>query len=186
MRRLRSAIATVVLIFGVAISIAQTQPPACSAGTVSIPFLTRPDDGWDVSFARQANVIRSGQYILSDGKDSGLRYVEYEARKQVITLPHIEVNPCDHSGTIREWHLVPKQVIGFEKNGHPFAYQVWVQMVAGPGPDSQVLGANTHVIFYDMHGDGIFDSVRLGAGIGMPLVPDWVEKGGSTPVHPPR
>lgn len=120
-------------------------------------------------------MIRSGQYILSDGKDSGLRYLEVEAKKQVITLPHIEVNPCNHKGTIREWHLIPKQVIGFEKNGRVFAYQVLVQMVASPDPDSQVLGANTHVIFYDMHGDGIFDSVRLGAGIGMPLVPDWVE-----------
>src|SRR5437016_8839576 len=117
MNRLMEA-ATVLLIFGVAISTAQTQPPACNCGTVSIPFLTKPDDGWNVSFAKQAKVIRSGKYILSDGKDSGLRYVEYEARKQVITLPHIEVNPCSHTGTIRDWHLIPKQVLGFEKNGH--------------------------------------------------------------------
>ena len=184
MKRLGSAIITVFLIFGVAICIAQTQPTECTSSTISIPFLTKSGDGWDVNFAKQATAIRSGQFILSDGKDSGLQYVEYAAREQVITLPHVEVDPCKHTGTIREWYLIPKQVIGFEKNGHLFAYQVSVQMVAGPSPDSQVLGANTHVIFYDMHGDGTFDSVRLGAGIGMPMVPNWVDKSGSASVHP--
>lgn len=176
MMRLNGMITTVVLVFGVAIGATQTQPPGCNSGTISISFLTKPDGGWNVSFVKKEKIISSGQYILSDGKDSGIRYVKYEARKQAITLPHIEVNSCNHTGTITEWHLIPKQdVIGFEKNGHLFAYQVWVQMVAGHSNDSQVLGSNTHVIFYDMHGSGVFDSVRLGAGIGMPLVPDWVE-----------
>lgn len=186
-RLLSGTIATACVVLGVVLCTAQAQQPACNSGTVSIPFLTKPDDGWDVSFVKQENVISSGEYILSDGKDSGLRYVQLEARKQVITLPHIEVDPCNNTGTIREWHLIPKQgVTGFEKNGHLFAYQVWVQMVAGPGPDSQVIGSNTHVIFYDMHGNGIFDSVRLGAGIGMPLVPDWVEKGSNSSARQPN
>jgi hypothetical protein len=169
-------ITILIVIFGIMTSTARNVASECDSGPVTIPFLTKPGDGWDVSFAKEAKVMRSGQYILSAGKDTGLRYIEYEAKKQVISLPHIEVNFCTHTGVIRDWHLLPKQVIGFEKNGHVFAYQVWVQMVTGPGPDSQVIGSNTHVIFYDMHGDGIFESVRLGAGVGMPLVPSWVEK----------
>jgi hypothetical protein len=61
-----------------------------------------------------------------------------------------------------------------------------MQFMGGPYPNSTVIGSNTHVIFYDMHGDGIFDAVRIGAGIGMPLVPDWVEKGSNDSVRPPR
>lgn len=152
----------------------QAAAPQCNPGPVSIPFLTKPSDGWDVSFAKEATPIRNGPYVLSDGKDAGFEYVEYEPRKQVITLPHIEVNPCNHTGVIQNWHMVPKQVIGFKKNGHVFAYRIWVQMVAGPRADSQVIGSNTHVIYYDMHGDGVFDSVRLGSGIETPLVPDWI------------
>jgi hypothetical protein len=184
MKRLRTAIITVVFICAVTTCIAQTQPPECTSATVSIPFLTKSGDGWDMSFAKQANVIRSGPFILSDGKDSGLQYVQYEVRERVITLPHIEVDPCKHTGTIREWYLIPKRVTGFEKNGHLFAYVVWVQMVDGPSLDARILGANTHVVFYDMHGDGIFDSVRLGASFGMPLIPDWIEKNGNAAARP--
>ena len=177
----KTTITILIVVLGAMVCSAQDPPTKCNPGPVSIPFLTKPGEGWDVSFAKDATPIKNGRYVLQDGKDAGFQYVEYEAKKQVITLPHIEVNPCDHTGTIRNWYLIPKQLIGFEKNGHVFAYRVWVQMVAGPNPDSQVLGSNTHVIFYDMHGDGIFDSVRLGSGIEMPLVPEWVSK--STSKH---
>jgi hypothetical protein len=177
MSRLMISLTILMLVFEAMVCTAQASSSECNPGPVSIPFLTKPGDGWDVNFAKQAIAIKNGPYILSDGKDSGFRYVEYEPKKQVITLPHIEVNPCNHTGTIRDWHLIPKQVIGFEKNGRVFAYRVWVQMVAGPTPDSQVIGSNTHVIFYDMQGNGVFDSVRLGSGIETPLVPDWVKNG---------
>jgi hypothetical protein len=170
-----STVTIFIVVFGAVLCTAQAAPSECNPGPVSIPFLTKHGEGWDVSFAKQANAIRNGPYILSDGKDAGFQYVEYEPKKQVITLPHIEVNPYNHTGIIRDWHLIPKQVIGFQKNGRVFAYRVWVQMVAGPGPDSQVIGSNTHVIFYDMHGDGVFDTVRLGSGIETPTVPDWVK-----------
>ena len=174
MSRLISMVTVFIVGLGAAVSMAQAAPSECNPGPVSIPFLTKPGEGWDVSFAKDANEIRNGPYVLSNGRDAGFQYVEYEPKKQVITLPHIEVNPCNHTGTIRDWHLIPKQVIGFQKNGRVFAYRVWVQMVAGPSSDSEVIGSNTHVIFYDMHGNGVFDSVRLGSGIEMPLVPDWV------------
>lgn len=169
-------IGTLLILAPVALRCTAQARSGCDPGPVSIPFLTKPGDGWNISFAKEARVLGRGEFVLGDGKDAGFQYVEYEARKQVITLPHIEVNPCDHTGVIREWYLIPKKLIGFEKNGRIFAYQVWVQFIAGPKLDSKVIGSNTHVIFYDMHGDGIFDSVRLGAGVGMPLVPDWVKK----------
>lgn len=172
--RLLSAITMFILVLGSVMCMAQPATADCNPGPVSIPYLTKPGEGWDVSFAKQAKPIRSGPYVLSDGENAGFQYVEYAPKKQVITLPHIEVNPCNHTGTIRDWHMIPKQVIAFQKNGRVFAYRVWVQMVAGPRPNSQVIGSNTHVIFYDMDGDGVFDSVRLGSGIETPLVPEWV------------
>jgi hypothetical protein len=177
MMLLRNVTTSAIMLFGVMTSMAQTAPPQCKSGHISIPFLTKPHDGWDVSFAKQARQITTGPYITSDGKDSGLQYVEYEAKKQVITLPNIEVDACNHTGTIQELYLIPKQVRGFEKGGRLFAYEVRVQMVAGPSLDSQMLGSTMNVIFYDMRGDGIFDSVRLGVGTGMPIVPDWVKSG---------
>jgi hypothetical protein len=164
----------IVVSFGAFLCTAQSVPAECNPAPISIPLLTKSVDGWDMSFTKEAKATKNVPYILSDGKDTGFRYVEYEPKKQVITLPHIEVNPCNHTGTIDDWHLVPMQVVGFEKNGHVFAYRVWGRRVSGPSLDSQALASNTHVTFYDMHGDGIFDSVRLGDGIEPPSVPDWV------------
>jgi hypothetical protein len=168
----------------------QTANSSCHLGLSSIPFLTKlGGEGWDVTFAKEAKEIKRGPYMINNGKeqqDSGLTGIQYEVKKVVITLPHIEVNPCDGTGTVRDFHLMPKQVIGFEKNGHLFAYHVWMQFMGGSDPNSTVIGSNTHVIFYDMHGDGVFDAVRIGAGIGMPLVPEWVEKGSNASVHPTR
>jgi hypothetical protein len=173
---LRHAVIVLTMVFWAMAAIAQVTSPDCTQAVVSIPFLTKFGDGWDTSFVEHSKLIREGRFIVSDGQDSGLTLIEYQPKRQVITLPHIEVNPCDHTGSIREWHLLPKQVIGFKKNGHLFAYQILGQMVAGVSADSQVIASNTYVIFYDMHGDGIFDSVRLGAGTGMPIIPDWVKK----------
>ena|ERR1700674_5596868 len=128
MKLIISAFVLAVLISYAANSRSQTATSGCDPGPVSISFLTKPGDGWDVTFVKQANVISKGPFILSNGKDSGLTFVEYHAKKQLITLPHIEVNPCDHAGTIRYWYFVPKQVIGFEKSGHLFAYQVWARI----------------------------------------------------------
>jgi hypothetical protein len=158
------------------------QPTAsCNQHAISIPFLTKAGDGWDVTFAKEAAVIKKGPYMVQNGiaqQDSGLTAVLFEVKKLIVTLPHIEVNSCDGTGTIRNLYLMPKQVIGFERNGHLFAYQVWMQNLGGPNTNAAVIGSNMHVIFYDMHGDGVFDSVRIGSGVGMPLVPEWVN--GST------
>jgi hypothetical protein len=165
----------------------QSANSQCNQQPVSIPSLTKPDNtGWDVTFAKDAQVLSKGPYVLSDGKGSGLTIISYAVKKVVITLPHIEVNVCDGTGTIRYRYFTPKQVIGFEKNGRLFAYQVWGQSIGGPEPDSPVIGMNMYFIFYDMHGDGIFDTVRIGSGIGMPRIPDWLEKGGSGSAHSPR
>ena len=172
---LRTVITSAIVVFSVMASMAQTAPPECKSEHFSIPFLTKSGDGWNVSFAKQAKLISNRPYISSDGKDSGIRLVDYEPQQQVITLPNIEVDACNHTGTIQEWYLIPKEVRSFEKGGRPFAYQVQVQMVAGPNLDSHMLGSITNLIFYDMHGDGIFDSVRMGSGASMPLVPDWVK-----------
>src|ERR1700748_1611092 len=160
---LRNALTNAIVVFSVMTSVAQTATPECKSGHTSIPFLTKSGDGWDVSFAKQAKLILNRPYITSDGKDSGIRLVDYEPQQQVITLPHIEVDACNHTGTIQEWYLIPKEVRSFEKGGRPFAYQVQVQMMAGPNLDSHMLGSITDLIFYDMHGDGIFDSVRMGS-----------------------
>jgi hypothetical protein len=156
----------------------------CSQQSVSIPYLTKPDDtGWDVTFAKDAQILSKGPYVLGDGRDSGLMIIKYTVKKVVITLPHIEVNTCEGTGTIKYWYFKPKQVIGFEKNGRLFAYQVWGQAITGPDLNSQVIGMNTYFIFYDTHGDGIFDAVRIASGVGMPRVPDWVEKGSNASVR---
>lgn len=175
MSRLGSGTIALILVCHAMAGTLQPAPWECKSGSVSIPFLTNSEDGWDVSFVKKPKVLKRGPFILADGTDSGLQVVKYEFKKQTIILPRIAVNPCEYTGTFRQLYFVPKQVIGFEKDGHLFAYTVWVQAVSGPGPKAMVIGYNTHVIFYDMHGNGVFDSVRLGAGIGMPLIPDWVK-----------
>jgi hypothetical protein len=179
MMLLGNTLTQLIMVLGVMIGIAKTVPSECKSEHVSIPFLKKSGEGWDVSFAKQAKLISSRPYLGVDGQDSGLRYVEYEAKEQVITLPEIEVDTCNHTGTIQEFYLIPKQVAGFENAGRTFAYAVLVQMIAGPNLDSQALGSQMNVIFYDMHGNGKFDSVRIGAGVGMPLIPDWVKASGS-------
>jgi len=154
---------------------------ACNQAPLTISVLTKPDDGWDVAFAKKARVIKKGPFMIQNGKDlkdSGLTVAVYEVKRQIIALPRIEVNACDKTGTIRHWYLIPTQVLGLEKSGHLFAYQVAVELSGGPTLDSGVLGANMHVMFYDMQGHGVFDLVRIasGVGLGAPLVPDWVEK----------
>src|ERR1700745_3846181 len=95
---LRNAITSAIVVFSVMASMAQTAPPECKSEHFSIPFLTKSGDGWDVSFAKQAKLISNRPYINSDGKDSGIRLVDYEPQQQVITLPYIEVDACNQPG----------------------------------------------------------------------------------------
>ena len=107
----------------------------CTQAPLIVSVLTKPDEGWDVAFAKKAKVIKKGPFMIQEGqnlKDSGLTVVVHEVKKQVIVLPKIEVNACDKTGTIRNWYLIPTQVLGLEKNGHLFAYQVAVELSGLP------------------------------------------------------
>jgi len=165
----------------------------CNQPPLTIFVLTKQDDGWDVAFAKTAKVTKTGPFRISNGKeikDSGLTAVVYEVSKQVIAVPKIEVNPCNKTGTIGYWYLIPTLVLGLEKNGHLFAYHVSAELSGGATLDSGVLGANMHVMFYDMEGRGVFSLVKISSGVGLPFVPDWVEKaaekGNDAATSPPR
>ncbi len=194
MRKIIGVLAIVIVTLSGASGAAQsaTSSTECAQAPLTISVLTKPDDGWDVAFAKEAKVVKKGPFMIQNGKemqDSGLTVIVYEVKKQIITLPRIEVNACDKTGTVKNWYLRPMQVLGLEKNGHLFAYKVWVELAGGPTLDSPVLGANMHVVFYDMHGNGVFDLVRIasGVGIGAPSVPDWVGKSpNDATIRPPR
>jgi hypothetical protein len=167
----------------------------CNNAPMTISVLTKPDDGWDVAFAKKAKVVKQGPFMIQNGKesqDSGLTVVVYEAKKRIITLPKIEVNTCDRSGTIKNWYLIPTQVLGLKKNGRLFAYELSVELAGGPTLGSGVLGADMQVMFYDMQGHGVFEVVRIasGVGLGVPVVPDWIQtvpsRSGNSTMRPPR
>jgi hypothetical protein len=171
------ALAITIYLVGTGQLLSAQDQTACT-DHLEVGTLSKPDEGWNVDFARKSRILRRTPHVNSDGTESGLTVVQHKAAKIVVAVPRIVVNTCNRSGGIDMWYLVPSQVLGFEKNGHLFAYLVTGQLTSSERFESPRAGAITSLAFYDTTGNGMFDTVRIAVGVrvGMPPVdiPDWV------------
>jgi hypothetical protein len=66
---------------------AQTSSPECKSETISIAFLAKPGDGWDVSFVKEAAVVKTAPMVLGDGKDNQeLHHRKISFEEEFVTL----------------------------------------------------------------------------------------------------
>jgi hypothetical protein len=146
----------------------------CSGTTTNILRVERTTAGWPLTFVRKDRALRRFSLDSDARKQESFAAVTYAVSATPISVPYITVNTCEKTAVLSALTLRPAGVIGVSKNGRTFAYITWGALVAGRGAHAVGVGAETNVVFYDLHGTGHFDGVQVGSLKRLPFVPDWV------------
>jgi hypothetical protein len=98
---------------------------------------------------------------------------EYKTTNEIMEIPEISINNCLMTSRLSTLYFKAKSAIGLELNGKTFAYVVFAQLRTGR--HGGAIGAEMNIIFYDMNGNGVFNSVQTAVPYGIPFIPPWVK-----------
>lgn len=147
----------------------------CPGTTTNILRVERTTADWPLTFVRKDRAVRRFSIDSEARKQESFAAVTYAVSATPISVPYITVNTCEKTAVLSSFTLRPAGAIGVSKNGRTFAYITWGSLVAGKGANAAGVGADTNVVFYDLHGTGHFDGVQVGSLKRLPFVPDWVQ-----------
>jgi hypothetical protein len=131
-------------------------------------------DGWRMDFLDKSTILSTRIFPPSDANSVETILMGYKVKKIVITIPHIQFDSCDESAVLSYWYILPESAVGFQSRGRTFAYLIAGQLVSGSGAGYSYAGGKMNLLFTDTHGDGKFNKIHLGEGVGLlPNVPAW-------------
>jgi hypothetical protein len=167
----------VILVEFCGVALGQGGPPKepCVTPAHSAIRIERPGEDWPLAFIRKDRILKRSPFDSEPGGEAGFVATAYAVSARPVLLPYITINECDKTAVLSGLTLKPNGALAISKNGRTFAYIVWGALVTGTGSQSEGVGADINVVFYDLHGNGHFDTVQVGSLKRLPFVPEWVK-----------
>jgi hypothetical protein len=134
--------------------------------------------GWNLDFLNEAKIVSRSEYVFSgDKRKRVFATVGYETAPTVITLPLIQMANVGGRETVicDKVYFIPESVVAVEYKNRVFGYMLSGRLVSAPHIHAAGVGAGLSLVLYDMEGTGLFDTIRLFSGAGLPFLPDWVK-----------
>jgi hypothetical protein len=168
-------VAVLSVLSGIAFCQSGSPEPRCEKPAQSAVRIERPDKDWTLGFIKKDRILKRSPFDSAPDAQAGFIATTYAVSTQSVLLPYITFNQCDRTAVVSSLILKPAGARGISKNGRTFAYLVWGGLVSDSRPFAEGIGADTNVVFYDVRGNGHFDTVQIGALRSLPFVPEWVK-----------
>lgn len=159
-------------------AVGQAQAPSpqqCESTPNAILRVEKPGTDWTRGLFVKSQVLMRAPFKATSDEDSGLTTTAYAVTGKPVILPYITADPCGKTAILSDLVLKPTGIMGVERNGRTFAYIASGKIASSSKRDAGVMGAEMNIVFYDVHGLGVFDTVPLGSSKRLPYIPQWAK-----------